>query len=115
MRYIRLKTVTTKIVDEIIDKVETIKPILEILRDKEIKCTMQLSDGPKMKTVRIDKIDGDRISIRIINPNSVLKKKSLISEIEYLEVNTSDEVLCRTKSDVSRWMLLDPSSDFPEE
>lgn len=110
MRYVKFQTTVEKVVDEIVDDYATIKLILSNLKNNELDCALRLSDGPKMTGVRIDRVNDDDFTFRVINARSTLSKKAKFSDVDYLEVNTDAELICRTKPNVSRWTLLDPSS-----
>jgi len=111
MRYVRLTTTISKIVDEDVSDLKTIKSIISIIKNKELDCTLQLLDGPKLPNVRIYSVDDDSFCCKVITKNSYLKKSILFSELTYLEVNTTASIISRTKPGVSRWMLLDPADD----
>lgn len=115
MRYVRFQTIVEKVVDEIVDDIVTIKSILLSLKSNELNCTLQLSDGPKMSGVRIDKIDDSGFSFRVINRRSTLSKTAKFGDVEYLEVSSDADSLCRNKPNVSRWTLLDSSSGLSNE
>ena len=59
MRYVRLKTILTKVVDEVIDEESIIKSILNVLLDKELGCTIRLTEGPRLEPVRIQSLGDD--------------------------------------------------------
>lgn len=115
MRYVRFQTIVEKVVDEIVDDSATIKSILSTLKSNEMTCTLQLSDGPKMSNVRIDKIDDSGFAFRVINRRSTLSKVAKFIDVEYLEVSSDVESLCRNKPNVTRWTLLDSSSGLSNE
>ena len=115
MRYIRIKTVTKRIFDDYIKDVHDIKSIIETLKNHEITCAIRLNSSPLHDVVRIIDTDEDLFSFNVIRNRSCLLKKSLYSEIDYLKVNTEDSVIVRTKPNVSRWSLLDPSNEDIEE
>lgn len=111
MRYIKLRTTVERVVDEVIDDDSTIQSILLSLKNNEIDCIIRLTDGPKMCNVRIDAVDDDGFSFRVINRSSTLSKKAQFNEVDYVEINTDADLLCRSKPNISRWTLLDPTSD----
>lgn len=112
MRYVRLTTTVSKIVDEDVGDIKMIKSIVSILRDKELDCTLQVSDGPKLQNVRIHRVDDESFNCTVVTKNSCLKKSVLFAELNYLEVNTSASIISRTKPGISRWTLLDPAADI---
>ena len=114
MRYVVLKTVVRKIVDQSIDS-ETAFAILSLLKDKRINCFMRIDDGCKIGPVRIIDLDDEKCTIILLGKRSSLKKSFTIDQLDYLEVDTQDDVMFETKSDISRWLLLSPSSDFAED
>lgn len=111
MRYVRLQTTVTKVVDEVVDDALTIKSILENLKSQELTCSLTLSDSPKMTNVRINKVGDDSFSFKVINKQSTVSNSSSFSNVSYLEVNTNAETLCRNKPNVGRFSLLDTSSE----
>ncbi len=110
MRYVKLKTTVTKVVDEIIDDKETIIEILNVLKKKELDCVIRLLDGPKLEKTRIVSIGDNDFKVYIIRKYGTLKKTIQFEHLDYLEVNTQDDVIERTKPNISRWTLLDPSA-----
>lgn len=115
MRFVKLKTTVSKVVDEHVDDIKTIKSMIELIKSQEITCSIRLADGPKYQGCRIDKVSDEEFGFRIINTRSTLRKKASLTDIEYLEINTSSDVLSRSKPNVSRFSLLDPESDFDEQ
>ncbi len=113
MRYVRLKTTVSKVVDETID-IPTAKTVIKTLCDKEMTCSLQLSDGPRMEPVRITKVTDKDFMFHKWSHSGLLRRTVSYDEVIYLEVNTKDEVLARVKCVGSRWMLLDPSASFPD-
>jgi hypothetical protein len=112
MRYVRLTTTVSKIVDEDVADLKVIKSIVSVLRDKELDCTLRVSDGPKLQNVRIYRVDDDSFNCTVVTKNSCLKKSVLFADLDYLEVNTSASIISRTKPSVSRWTLLDPAAEI---
>jgi len=115
MRYVKLKTVITKAVDETIDEIEYVQKIMESLRSKEMNCTIRLTDGPKQSPIRIKECQENTFRYTLIGHSSSLTKIAHYDEIDYLEVNTQDTIMAEKKPNVSRWSLLDPSSSFGDE
>ncbi len=115
MRYVRLTTTVSKIVDEDVLDIKTIKSIIIVLKEKELSCTLRVSDGPKLQNVRIKSVDDDSFNCKIVTQNSCLNKSILFAELDYLEVNTSASIISRTKPSISRWTLLDPAADIFSE
>ncbi len=109
MRYVRTKTAVTTVTDEMVDG-EEVQAILSVLKDKELDCSMQLNNGARMDLVRISGIFEGEFAFRVIYHKSSLRKKAKYSDISYLEVNTVDSEMVRTKPGISRWMLLDSGS-----
>ena len=112
MRYIRLKTSIARLVDDNIDDPEVVRAILQQLKDKELTCSIRLGNGPIMPSVRITGVDDNGISIRIFQKGSSLIKNAGYNEIDYLEVNTQDEIMLKNKEKVTRWTLLDPAGEW---
>lgn len=109
MRYVKLQTTVTKILDETIDDINTVVSILESILKQELNCTLALSDGLKVSNVRITKMNENNFSFRVLSKTSSLIKQARYNEIEYLEINTNADVMCRNKPNVTRWTLLDGS------
>ena len=109
MRYVRYKTIVTKIFDGILEDEEEIHNLLSELKDKEITCAMQVSTGPRHDFVRILDIKEDRVTWRILHKGVTLRKTSDISDIRTIEVSTSDDVMAQLKPNASRWSTLDTS------
>jgi len=110
MKYIRTKTVTTKLVDEYIDDLDIIKSIIKIICDKSITCSITTNSDPTLYPSKILSYNDDSITFQV-NRQCTLKKSVTYKEIDKLEIDTSDTVLA-SKEGVSRWMLLDPSSNI---
>lgn len=109
MRYVRLKTFARKIADEEIGDEQTIKDILSVLRDKELDCSLRISNDPEMGNCRILEVGDDDFRFLVIKNRSSLKRRAKISDLSYLEVQTSDSEVAATKPEVSRWLLLEPT------
>jgi len=110
MRYIKLKTITTKVADEIVDEEEYVFKILETLMSKELSFTLRLKDGLKRSPVRIMSLTNQDFKFRLMGANSSLISSASLDEIDYLEINTQDTLIANKKPNVSRWSLLDPTS-----
>lgn len=110
MRYVKLKRIVSRIVDEDVDDLETIKAIVQIVKDKSLDCIIQLEGNPKLSPARIVDYDDNGFTFLVIHRMSRLRQEARYNQLAYLEVTTQDEFLVRTRSDVSRWMLLDPSA-----
>ena len=108
MRYIKFKTVITKTNDEIIDDANTIKSLLISLKDRNLVCNIRLISGPQMPNSRILSVGENDFLFQTMRQSSSLKKRVLISELDYLEVNTSDVLLAQNSHEISRWMLIEP-------
>lgn len=108
MRYVRLQTVITKVVDEEVSDIKVIKSILENIKDTDITLTLRLVDGPKMSNVRIEKMDADTFAFRVVSKNSILKKTGNYKDVEYVEINTVGDSLSK-KPNISRFALIDAS------
>lgn len=115
MHYVKMKTVVTCVVDEMVEDLETIKAILSVVKEKELTCTMRLTEGPKMEQVRIEQLTEDSLSFRVIFKQHSLKKSCKYADIDYLEVNTEDAAIVNAKPGISRWLLLDPSANTGEQ
>ena len=114
MRYVKLRTTISKVADEHIDDIKTIRSIVSVLKEKEIDCVLQLSGGPRLTRIRIRNVSDDTFGFQMRSKNSSLTKTVPYSEIDYLEINTSADIINRTKPGVSRWLLLDPATDESE-
>jgi len=116
MRYIRLKTVTSKILDHIIEDEETVFLILNTLQEKEIDCKIKLNSGLILDSARILIVGSDSFVCRAIKNNTSLRKTCKVNEIDSLEVNTETQVLAQDKTHaMSRWFMLDPADDLDIE
>jgi hypothetical protein len=113
MRYIKYRTIISKIADtEILDR-DVIRAILNVLKDKELDCGMQLTDGPYMKLVRIMAIEGNKFAFITFKNHTSLRRNAELNEILQLEVYDLDADAVYTKPDISRWLMLEP--DKPGE
>lgn len=109
MRYTCLKTIVTKVFDEILKDNDDIQRVLGLLQEKEITCSMQIKSGPIHDSVRILEITDISIIWRLIQGGSSLKKTSNISDITAITVNIDVEAMVTLKPKPSRWSTLDTS------
>lgn len=109
MRYIRYKTIKSKVFDQIVEDPEDVQLLLAGLKDKEVTCVMQVGSEPCHDFVRIIEVNNEKITWKIIAKSATLQKTSLITDIKTIEVNTSDEVMAQLKPEPSRWSTLDTS------
>jgi len=110
MRYTCLKTIVTKVFDGVLDEPKDVLNLLQLLKEKEITCAMQVKNGPLYECVRILGMDKDRIKWRLLKDNTSLIKSSEISDIMAVRVTTNDDLMIKLKPDPSRWSTLDASS-----
>lgn len=108
MRYTCLKTIVSKVFDGILEDEEDIKNLLELLKEKELTCAMQVKMGPVHEKVRILSLDGEHITWRIIQDSTSLKKKSAITDIMMIRVHANDDLMVH-KPEPSRWSTIDAS------
>lgn len=111
MRYVKYKTIISKQIDEDIDDLDVVRQILLALKEKELSCTVRLRAGININNVRILSVDDSKCLLRAVQNRSTLKKTALLSDIEYLELNTQTMEMMYTKPEVTRWMLLDSISE----
>ncbi len=109
MRYIRYKTITSKVFDQIVEDTEDVQNLLTELKKKEITCAMQVGSGPRHEFVRIMEVSDEKITWKIIVKGATLQKSSFIADIQTIEVNMPDEVMAQLKPEPSRWATLDTS------
>ncbi len=109
MRYTCLKTIVTKVFDGVLEDPADIQNILQLLKDKEITCAMQVKKGPVQECVRILEVGETRITWRMMKDGTSLKKKSEISDIMMIRVNSNDDLMIQLKPEPSRWGTLDVS------
>lgn len=109
MRYTCLKTIVTKVFDGVLENPEDINNILQLLKEKEFTCAMQVKNGPMHESVRILELTKDRITWRLLKNGTSLIKKSEISDIASIRVNTNDDLMIKLKPEPSRWSTLDAS------
>lgn len=109
MRYTCLKTIVTKVFDGVLEDPGDIRNLLQLLKDKELTCAMQVKKGPMHESVRILEINENRITWRMLKDGTSLKKKSEIADIMTIRVNTNDDLMIQLKPEPSRWGTLDVS------
>lgn len=109
MRYMCLKTIVTKVFDGILEDSEDINNLLQLLKEKELTCAMQVKKGPMHEFVRILNVDENHITWLILKDGTSLKKKSGISDIMTIRVNTNEDLMVKLKPEPSRWSTLDAS------
>ena len=105
MRFVRLKTVVTKLYDQVIPGKSDVLTILRKLKDKELTCSIRLSSGPIYHEVRFLEIEEDRFRWRTTKNQSSLVKWSNVDELEHLELNVKSEVFS-LKPNPSRWSTI---------
>lgn len=109
MRYTCLKTIVTKVFDGILEDSEDILNLLQVLKEKELTCAMQVKKGPLHESVRILEISETRITWRLLKDGTSLRKKSEIVDIVAIQVHTNDDLMVKLKPDPTRWSILDAS------
>lgn len=109
MKYTCFKTIVIKVFDGELDDPADICNLLQLLKDKEITCAMQVKKDPVHESVRILEIDESRITWRMLQDGTSLKKKSKISDIMMIRVHTNDDLMIQLKPEPSRWGTLDVS------
>lgn len=109
MRYTCLKTIVTKVFDGVLEDPSDIRNLLQLLKDKEITCAMQVKKGPMHEFVRILEINESRITWRMLKDGTSLTKKSEITDIMMIRVNANDDLMIQLKPEPSRWGTLDVS------
>lgn len=105
---------TTKVADDLVDDIDHIKSILTSIKDMQIDCALRLTDGPRYEPSRITSLVDNGFSFRVFGRHSMLDKSCNFDEIDYLEVNTTSEIMSN-KPGASRWMLLDSEPDEDPE
>ena len=100
-----------KVFDGILEDPGDIHNLLEVLIEKELTCAMQVNKGPLHEFVRILEINKDdrRITWQLLKDGTSLKKKSEISDITTIRVNTNDDLMIMLKPEPTRWNTLDAS------
>lgn len=115
MHYKRTKVVETVVYDGDVPEVIDIKAIVTSLKSHEFDVTMRVKGEiiihPK---VRIIDIGEQTFKYSIIGKGSNLIKQARYDEIESLEVSSNDLYTAQTKPGITRWKLLNPTSDFDE-
>jgi len=109
MRYTCLKTIVTKVFDGVLEDPGDILNVLQMLKEKELTCAMQVKNTPMYESVRILEINDDSITWRLLKDGTSLKKKSKIVDIITMRVNTNDDLMIQLKPKISRWNILDAS------
>jgi len=107
MRYVCYKTTVSKVIDDQVHDLDTIKAILTIFRDKELTCSIRTGVDPTLEFCRILNLEEDRFQFLAVRQFGTLKKYARYQDLEYLELKTEDEVIARLKPNVNRWTLLD--------
>jgi len=119
MRFIRTKTVVTRLFDGAIDDMESILKILRDIQEKEYTCTLEIKGRPRtFESARIVNLNTDEpptFTCSICGKNSNLKVSDEVSKITELSLDTADEITVQTKSDVTRWDLLNPADESYSE
>ena len=109
MRYTCFKTIVTKVFDGVLEDPGDVLNLLQLIKEKEITCAMQVKKGPMHESVRILDINDNRITWRMLQAGTSLKKNSDISDIMTIRVNTNDDLMIQLKPDPTRWGTLDVS------
>jgi hypothetical protein len=109
MRYTCFKTIVSKVFDGVLDDDEEIANVLNFIREKELSCSMQVKSGPVHETVRILAVDDSKITWRLIESGSSLKKTSDITDITAISLNANEELMVTLKPAPTRWSTLDAS------
>jgi hypothetical protein len=107
MRYVCFKTVLSRIIDEQVNDLETIKAILQSFKEKEITCGIRVKNDPTYTYCRILEVGENEFRFWIVKPDSSLKRYARYKDLEYLELKTDDEVIATLKPNANRWILLD--------
>lgn len=107
MKYVCYKKTISKVADEEIKDVPTIKAILNSIHENEITCSMKLEEGLSYDKIRITELGDTSFKYIIFNSNATLRKSSGYKDISYLEIITVDNVLSGLKPGIERWNLLD--------
>ncbi len=109
MKYTCLKMIVSKVFDGVLESAEDIFNLLQLIKEKEITCAMQVKMGSMQEYVRILEVDENRITWRLIKDGTSLKKKSEISDIMHIRVTANEELMIQLKPEPSRWSTLDTS------
>lgn len=109
MRYIRYKTVVSRVLDRIIDDPDVVHAILSAIKEKELNFRLKANDGIWLEECRLLELGSSSFRFRTTKNGTTLRKKCNIEDVDCLEVNTQAEVLVSDKPQVvSRWFMLDP-------
>lgn len=111
MRYVCYKMIVSKVVDEQVTQIETIKALIKIFKEKELSCAMQVDGSPVFNSCRVVKIGDDKFEFLIVGKTGSLKKTAEYAKIDYLELKTDDQTISVLKPNSNRWLLLDNGSD----
>jgi hypothetical protein len=109
MRYTCFKTIVSKIFDGILTDDEEIHNVLNLIKEKELTCSMQVESGPMHEMVRILSVEESQITWRLIKSGNSLKKRSDIADITAITVNANEELMVILKPEPTRWSTLDAS------
>lgn len=109
MRYTCFQKIITKVYDGILEDNASIVAILKELKQKEITCSLLISDV-FYNEVRVLSVDDDGFSWRCCDKGASLKKVSTFAEIKTLEVVVSDRFVALIKPNASRWNTIDTSN-----
>lgn len=109
MRYTCLRTITTKVFDGVLEDPDEIHNLLQLIKDKELTCSMQVKKGPMHESVRILEVDENCITWRLLQSGSSLQKKSEIADIMNVRLHTNDDIMIQLKPKPSRWSTIDVS------
>ena len=112
MRFVRLKTVVTKICDQQVQDENEIVTLLNKLKEKEFTCSIRLFSGPVYSCVRILEVNSPNFKWRTTKNGSSLIKNSSINDLDYLELDVKTEVIAKLKPNQSRWSLIDSDADL---
>jgi hypothetical protein len=109
VKYIRTKTTIATLYDGHIDEDTDIRDILTSLKQHELSARMKLKNHPISQETRIIEVNENDFKCNIIGKQGSLFKRAVFSDIEEMEVDTSDEYVLRTKPGITRWNLLNPA------
>lgn len=104
-----MKTIVSKVFDGVLEEPEDILNLLQVLKEKELTCAMQVKKGPLHESVRILEISENCITWRLLKDGTSLKKTSEIADIMAIRVHTNDELMVKLKPEPTRWSTLDAS------
>jgi len=114
VKYVCYKKTVSKVVDEEIKDVPSIKALLTTLHENEMTCAMKLDGGLSHDKVRITELDDTTFRYVVFSSNAKLRKSTGYKDITYLEITTVDNILSGLKPGIDRWSLLDPG-DIDED